>query len=198
MFKKRVSILAALFIGTFTAVFVFIGILMSDFLLSAWRGYFGTPQHMDAIAVGEGYSVEFIAQHIHPYLAEYDQFLGIYGGAQTGGDYLGRVKIETNTGGRVRIGLFVPKGFGEPELLVLQRYSLSRINLRKLTKSRVSDWRSDFSQDDLPQDRAYTFLGWVSGASYPLKFIPCSIWPKLSQAEREAVIHGNPELDDLC
>ncbi len=197
-FSKKVSLLTSMVVGAVTALLAFVAIIFADTLFSMSQGYFGTPWEMEAIAVGNGYSISIVAKHIHPYLAEYDQFVRIYGGEPREGDLLGEVQIETNTGGRVRIGVFVPNEPSDTEIILLQRLFLTGVRLdeQKVIKHRA--WIPEFSVDDLPDGRSFTFLGWVSASSYPMKFIPCQVWPTLSPEERDAIVGSDKGLDALC
>lgn len=198
-FSKKVSLLTSMVVGTVTAIVAFIGIIFADELAASLRGYYGPPRDVEAIAVGNGYSIALVAYHTHPYLAEYDQFVRVYKNTTPReGEYLGELKVETNTGGRVRIGIFLPADMTKKEVLLLQRYGLTRVHLENQETEYEGSWKPDFSEDDLPHNEQFIFFGWISGASFPIKFIPCQVWPRLSKAEREAIVGTDGELDRLC
>jgi len=183
------SIAGATIWGTLVAFGVFFGLIIANFIWSYVSDDFGPPHLVESVAVGGGYSISIQAKPIHPFLAEYEQVVSIYGGDPRDGNWLGTVEIPTNTGGRVRVGVLVPGESSKHEVVLLDRYAVSRIDLEKRS---VSDQRTDWKREGLEA------IGWFSGESYPLKFIPCSIWPRLSQEEQQQILDHEKELESFC
>lgn len=183
------SIAGAVAWGAIAACVVFFGLIAADFAWSLYRDSFGPPHRIDAIAVGGGYSININATPAHPFLAEYWQSVAIYGGTPKEGKLLGHVKIPMNTGGRVRIGLLVPRDPSKHEVVLLDRYVTTRIDLiKRVQLSGEPDWR----------DRTLRPLGWISGESFPVKFVPCAVWSSLPPEERDAILAGSSELLGFC
>ncbi len=44
----------------------------------------------------------------------------------------------------------------------------------------------------------YRALGWISGASYPLKFIPCVSWVLLSDDEKQSILENESVFSEFC
>jgi hypothetical protein len=128
---------------------------------------------VEAIAVGKGFSVSLVAQSAHPYLAEYEETLEVYGGSAREGTHLGSLTLPMNTGGRIRVLLFRKKG-QESKILLRDRYADSFVDLSTVT----------FSDGRGAKDEDFEFIGAFSGQAYPLKFIPAAIWVTLSDAEK--------------
>jgi hypothetical protein len=183
------SIAGAVLWGAIAACVVFFGLIVADFAWSLYRASFGPPHRVDAIAVGGGYSINIEATPAHPFLAEYQQSVAIYGGTPREGKLLGHVKIPMNTGGRVRIGILVPRDPSKHEVVLLDRYATTRIDLvKRIQLPGEADWR----------DRALKPLGWISGESYPVKFLPCTVWSLVPLEERDAILDGGSELLGFC
>lgn len=175
--------------GAISALVIFFGLLIADFAVSLFASNFGPTRQIDAVSVGGGYSISIDATPAHPWLAEYKQSISVYGGGPREGKLIGRVDIPMNTGGRIRIGILVPDDQSTHEVVLLDRYATTRINLANLSgKYEEGDWRS----------KNLKAIGWVSGESYPVKFIPCSVWPLLSVQEREDIIASDKELSSFC
>src|SRR5687767_10827339 len=117
------SIVGAVLWGVLAAVSTFFVLLVADFAWSHYSKSFGPPHLVESIAVGGGYSISIQAQPAHPFLAEYEQEIFIYGGEPRLGDFLGSVKIPMNTGGRVRIGVLVPADASRHEVVLLDRHN---------------------------------------------------------------------------
>jgi len=188
LFYRR-SIATSISLGAITALVVFFGLLVADFAVSLYTSNFGPFRQIDAIAVGGGYSISFDATPAHLMLAEYKQSVAIYGGGPRDGALIGRVDIPMNTGGRIRIGILVPQDAGKHEAVLLDRYATTRIDLAKQSqKQEESNWRN----------MKLKSIGWVSGESYPVKFIPCSVWPLISPQEKDSIIGSDRELRGFC
>ena len=188
LFRQR-SIATSVAWGTISALVIFFGLLVADFAVSLITSSFGPTRQVDAVSVGGGYSISIDATPAHPWLAEYKQSVSVYGGGPREGGRMGHVDIPMNTGGRIRIGILVPQGGGTHEVVLLDRYATTRINLANLSgKEEEGGWRG----------KNLKAIGWVSGESYPIKFIPCSIWPLLSVQERENIIASDKELASFC
>jgi hypothetical protein len=183
------SIAGATFWGAITACVVFAGLLVADVAWSWYRESFGPAYRVDSIAVGGGYSINIIATPAHPFLAEYKQVVAIYGGGPRDGAHLGDVEIPMNTGGRVRIAVLVPGDPGKPEVVLVDRYATTRIDLVH---------RAQVPGPSVRRDRTLKPLGWVTGESYPMKFVPCAVWPAISSEEREDILRDNAEFKDFC
>lgn len=182
------SIVGAALWGAITAVVVFFGLIIADFIMSAYRSSFGPAAQIDAIAVGGGYSISLDATPAHPFLAEYKQFISVYGGNPGNGTLLRRVEIPMNTGGRVRIGVLVPIEPNRAEVVLADRYATTRIELSTQKAGGLDSWRK-------PTLRP---IGIISGESHPIKFIPCVVWPLLSSVEQQAIIGAKDELQGFC
>ena len=183
------SIVGPLLWGVLGAVATFVLIFVVDFVWSLYSEDFGPPHLVESIAVGGGYSISIRAQPAHLFLAEYEQEVSIYGGEPRLGDFLGSVRIPMNTGGRVRIGLLVPTDPTRHDVVLHDRDSTSRIDL---VKQSVRPESGDLTAGGL---RA---LGWFSGESYPLKFIPCAVWSRLDIEEQQAIARGGDVPDSFC
>lgn len=194
--KHHGSILIAVI---YSSILMFFGFVVANMAMQANSEDYGPPYRIGAIAVGHGYSINIDAKPIHPFLAEYDQWVSIYGGHPRVGEHLGTLKIPTNTGGRVRIGVFVPKDLRKPEIVLLQRHYLTRINLktRKIAGKEFLGIE-EREQSSAWKDPTLKFLGWISGESSPVKFIPCAVWPSLSDEEKGYIVSGEATLLDLC
>ena len=182
------SIAGATAWGTMAAFIVFLGLLFADFIVSAYRSSFGPARQIDSIAVGAGYSISLDATPAHPWLAEYQQTVGIYGGGPRDGALLGRVEIPMNTGGRVRIAVLVPTGSNRAEVVLADRYVTTRIDLATQKLKDQNSWR----------DPGLLPIGIISGESYPVKFIPCVLWPLLSAEEQKEIMRPDDELRGFC
>lgn len=188
LFRQR-SIATSIAWGAISALVIFFGLLVADFAISLITSSFGPSRQVDAVSVGGGYSISIDATPAHPWLAEYKQSVSVYGGSPREGELMGHVDIPMNTGGRIRIGILVPQDQGTREVVLLDRYSTTRINLANLSaKEEEGEWRG----------KNLKAIGWVSGESYPVKFIPCSVWPLISDQEREAIIASDKELASFC
>lgn len=193
---RRRSILIAVF---YSAILVSFGFVVANMALQANSKDYGPPYRIGAIAVGHGYSINIDAKPIHPFLAEYDQWVSIYGGHPRVGEHLATLKIPANTGGRVRIGVFVPKDLRKPEIVLLQRHYLTRINLEtRSIESKEFLGYEEREKSGAWKDPKLRFLGWISGESYPVKFIPCAVWPSLSDEEKRYIVSREATLLDLC
>lgn len=187
MLRPR-SIAGAMTWGTLTALIVFLGLLVSDLVVTAYRRDFGPARQIDAIAVGQGYSISLDATPTHPFLAEYEQSVRIFGGSPRGGALLGRVPIPANTGGRLRLGILVPRETATAEVVLADRSAVTRIDLASRRILSQGSWK----------DPAFVPLGIISGESNPVKFIPCSVWPHLSKEEQRAILGPDNALQDFC
>jgi hypothetical protein len=161
-----------------------VSFLVMAFWYSIW-GIFtpGEPHKLGAVAVGHGYSIDVEALPIHPYLAEYEQKLLVFGGDVRNGGRLGTVLLPTNTGGRVLMELLVPNNPSKAELLIIDRYGTTHIDLRTRVELRIgkkvdeSYWQS---------------LGLLSAESVPLKFISCLAWASIAAADKTAIVGDLP------
>lgn len=177
------SIVGATAWGIVTACAVFIGLNIAEFVVFGHR-----TQHLESIAVGDGYSIALDAKPSHLFLAEYEQSIRIYGGDPRGGELLGRVAIPVNPGGRVRIGILVPRQPGNAEIVLADRGETTRIDLATQKVQNQGSWR----------DADFRPIGIISGESYPLKFIPCSVWWLLTAEERDTIVKPGDELQGFC
>jgi len=182
------SIAGAAIWGSATALVVFFGLVFADLIVSAYRNNFGPARQIDAIAVGSGYSISLDATPAHPWLAEYDQSIGIYGGDPRGGKLLGRVEIPMNTGGRVRIGVLIAARSTPAQVVLADRLLNTRIDLSSRTLQDQKSWK----------DTDLKPIGIISGESYPVKFIPCAVWPFLSTEEQDAIMRPDDQLRGFC
>jgi hypothetical protein len=182
------SIVGAILWGTITSVVVFFGLIVADFIISAYRSSFGPAAQIDAIAVGGGYSISLDARPAHPFLAEYKQSISVYGSNPRNGTLLGRVEIPMNTGGRVRIGVLVPIEPNKAEVVLADRYATTHIDLSTRKAADLDSWRK-------PTLRP---IGIISGESNPIKFIPCVVWPLLSSGEQQTIMGSRDELQGFC
>ncbi|MBI3546088.1 MAG: hypothetical protein HY081_05785 [Gammaproteobacteria bacterium] len=174
--------------GVIIAVIVFFGLIIADFVISAYRDSFGPAAQIDAIAVGGGYSISLDATPAHPFLAEYKQSISVYGSEPRDGALLGRVEIPMNTGGRVRIGVLVSTEPNKAEVVLADRYATTRIELSTQKVADMDSWRQ-------PTLRP---IGIISGESYPIKFIPCAVWSLLSSREQQTIMGSRDELQGFC
>ncbi len=131
--RRPRSIAGAVLCGVLAGLGTFVALLVADYGAYLYSENFGPPHLVESIAVGGGYSITIKAQPAHLFLAEYEQEVSICGGHPRGGDLLGSVEIPMNTGGRVRIGVLVPADESRHEVLLLDRYAVSRIDLLKQT-----------------------------------------------------------------
>jgi len=182
------SIVGATLWGVIAAVVIFFGLIVADFIVSAYRSNFGPAAQIGAIAVGGGYSISLDATPAHPFLAEYKQSISVYGGDPRNGALLGRVEIPMNTGGRVRIGVLVPTEPNKAEVVLADRYATTRIELSTQKVANLDSWRQ-------PTLRP---IGIISGESHPIKFIPCAVWPLLSSREQQTIVGSRDELQGFC
>ena len=189
------KVIGSVIIGTVVAIVTFIGLRIVEFFVYAYGGYTGPDDSIKSIAIGEGYSINLIAKETHPFLAEYDQTLEIYRGGRNNGKLLDNVQILTNTGGRVRVGIFIPREGGIDRLVLLQRAGMSEIDLNTMKLS-TTYFGYEERYDQISTD--LIFLGWISGAANPMKFIPCSAWPSLSVEDQYDIVDNEKELLDLC
>ena len=186
LLKPR-SIAGAITWGALSAFFVFVVLIIIDLVISTYTENFGPIQQIQSIAVGNGYSISLDAKPVHPWLAEYEQSITVYGGDPRNGNRLANLEIPTNTGGRVLIGVYVPKDKSNSVILV-DRYSTSIIDLANLKVSPIQN----INHEELIS------LGIISGQSYPIKFIPCSSWPLISLIEKNTIIHEHSEIKGIC
>ncbi len=185
---KPRSIIGSTLWGIIVAILTFIGILIIDFILSIYKTNFGPARQIESIAVGGGYSISLDATPAHPMLAEYEQSISIYGGGPREGELLGNVEIPMNTGGRVRIGILIPNELKAPEVVLVDRYSTTSINLLTKQSTNVESWRKGNLKP----------IGIISGESYPIKFIPCSVFPFLSEDEQSHILGTDNEMNGFC
>jgi len=182
------SIAGATLWGAITAIVVFFGLFVANFIISAYRSSFGPAAQIDAIAVGGGYSISLDATPAHPFLAEYKQSISVYGGDPRDGALLGRVEIPMNTGGRVRIGVLVPKEPNKADVVLADRYATTRIDLSNQKATDLDSWRHPMLRP----------IGIISGESHPIKFIPCTVWHLLSPVEQRTIMGSSDELHGFC
>jgi hypothetical protein len=185
-FLRPRSILGAVLWGAASAILVFAAILIIDFAVSLYRGSFGSTHHLSSVSLGNGFSVDFEATPAHPFLAEYDQKLVVYKNTPRDGDIAGRIEVPMNTGGRVRILLFVPRDPSVRKVALSDRHVTSIIDLESL--SAVPGSQALVAAEWIP-------LGLLSGESPPLKFIPCSLWSRMSNEEKTAIMAGSSSVD---
>lgn len=187
--KKPRSIIGSTLWGAIVAMVTFVAILVGDLLFSIAIESFGPARQIDSIAVGAGYSISLDAKPIHPFLAEYDQSIRVYGGDYRGGEDLGSIEIPTNTGGRVRIGVLASKNNENKTVILIDRKNTSLLNLVDLTSESIENW---------PEDD-YVPIGLISGESYPVKIFPCSTLRILDEPELESVFSEfGTEYDGFC
>jgi len=116
------------------------------------------------VAIGNNYSIELLTRTAHPFLAEYDQRLIIYGGTERVGKKLATIDLHTNTGGRTSVEVYAD---GRETIYLKDRFGTHAIDLDTLTVTML--FKADLSAES-------SFIGVFSGESYPLKFIPAAIW----------------------
>ncbi len=167
---------------------ILIIILVVGLISSAYRSNFGPVRQIESIAIGGGYSISLNATPAHPMLAEYKQSITLYGGTPRGGENLGNIEIPMNTGGRIRIGVLVPNNFTTKDVILADRYLTTSVNLMSQKTRNIGSWR----------DGNLKAIGIISGESYPIKFIPCSVWPLLSSEEQEHILRPGDELEGFC
>lgn len=182
------SIAGAIAWGATSAVVAFLGLVAMDFVVAIYRSSFGPAQQITSVALGSGYSISLEATPAHPWLAEYRQSVKVYGGAPREGGLLGSIEIPANTGGRVRIGVLVPALSRGADVILVDRYFASRINL---ATRQISDASSFDSKGAIP-------LGIISGESFPVKFIPCAVWHLLSSEEQTEIIRPDERMRGFC
>lgn len=124
-------------------------------------------QSSGVVAVGEGYSVEFLTRRAHPWLAESDQKAELYGGTAREGDKLATIELDMNTGGRTRVQLYFGHADGAPIIQLSDRFGDQFIDARA---------RERIHRKLVLKDRQ--FLGTFSGEAYPRKFVPASVLPE--------------------
>ncbi len=147
-----------------------------------------TSQVIESIAVGGGYSIALDATPAHPFLAEYEQEVRIYGGEPREGRLLGRVSLPMNSGGRIRIGVLIPDEPWSPTVVLADRHETTAIQLPEQIVASLPTWR----------DPGLRPLGLISAESSPVKFIPCSAWPFLSVEEQQTIIREGDGLTGFC
>ncbi len=189
-FLRSRSIAGAIAWGAITAFVVFFGLIIADLIMTAHQKDFGPARQIDAIAVGNGYSISLDATPTHAFLAEYEQSIRVFGGSPRRGGLLGRLLIPANTGGQIRIGVLVPRDKARTEVFLADRYQTTHIDLPS---------QKAYTQPTEPtHDPALLPLGIISGASNPVKFIPCSVWSHLSSEEQKEIIRPGDTLQDFC
>ena len=159
-----------------------------------------SPAHRSpVIAVGGGYSIELLAKPIHPFLAEYHQKINIYHDAEGDGAKTGSVEIRLNTGGRVLIGLYAQRdghiengksenvqsgnaqngnaqnGNAKNEIVLIQRYGMTLVDLDRQTAYFATKAEAYERLPYRNHHPDWVFLGWISGETYPVKFVPCAL-----------------------
>ena len=130
------------------------------------------------IAISDGYSIEIQTRPAHPFLAEYDQRVVVYGGDARNGTRRGMIPLHMNTGGRTYLEIErATTPDNKPLVLLTDRYGTDIIQLNDLS-------RSLYAQEDiLPNERRR--IGIVSGEAYPNKFIaPDALVPPGTLPER--------------
>jgi hypothetical protein len=202
-FSQPRSILGAMLWGMAGAIAMFVLLIIGDFAVSLYTGKFGPVKTVEAISVGNGFSIAIKATPAHPWFAEYFQSVRIFGGEPRLGDLLGEVEIPMNTGGRVRIGILIPRTTASQVIGLVDRHSTSWIDLKALAL--MPSKRPAFEiRDDHPMRivdwnwEEYRALGWISGASYPLKFIPCVSWVLLSDDEKQSILENESVFSEFC
>lgn len=122
-------------------------------------------EYAGSILLHNGFSITFITQHSHPFLAEYDQWLNV-GSVNEDGTYVSKtVQIHDNTGGRTCVLLYMVLPPRQNCVLIRDRFGDFIVDLKTLHEDRVT----------APIDDKMIFLGSFSEWNYPLKFIPCEI-----------------------
>jgi len=117
-----------------------------------------------AVAIGNNYSIELLTRTAHPFLAEYDQQLIVYGGTERFGKKLATLDLHMNTGGRTSVEIYTS---GNEAVYLRDRFGTHAIDLATLSVAMLH-------KAEMPLES--TFIGGFSGESYPLKFIPAAIW----------------------
>jgi hypothetical protein len=185
---KPRSIIGATAWGAMVAIVIFVGLIAIDFIASMYRENFGPARQVESIAVGSGYSIAIEATPAHPILAEYEQSLAIYGGTPRRGGLLGRIELPMNTGGKIRVGVLVSNKISSPEIILVDRHANTLIRLAEVQASNIKEWNH----------LEYKALGIISGSSYPIKFIPCSIWSSLFEEERHEIYPPGYDEKSVC
>ncbi len=183
------SIATSVFWGGLSAIATFVAILVLDFAISVYTQNFGPPHKLSAISLGNGYSIDLEATPAHPFLAEYTQQIVVYKNGARSGGLVGRVKIAMNTGGRVRIFLFVPIDSSKKIVAFGDRNDSSVVDLERLE---VQESSSAFISSD------WVPIGVLSAESSPLKFIPCALWSRLAADERSSIMAGEQNSSTAC
>lgn len=174
--NQLISILGATLRGAFFTVIVILGLIVGliivGFLLSLVTG-FSPANRIETIAVGHGYSIALDITPAHPILAEYHRSVVIYGDQSRKAAPIGHIDLPIDPGGNNLIGVLSAVDAANPAVILVDRYTATYIDLLKVTGKTSPDWNpSQFKR-----------LGVMSNHAYPVKFIPCTVWPLLSEAE---------------
>jgi hypothetical protein len=127
------------------------------------------------VAVGNNYSIELLTRTAHIFLAEYDQGLVVYGGTPRDGEKKGTIDLHENTGGRTHILLYSNPTQNGDFVILKDRFGTHRVNLGTL---RIEE------QLDQENPGRNTFIGTMSGETYPLKFVPPSVWSEVEVSKK--------------
>lgn len=149
------------------AFFGMIAYLLLDIVLWVTFGvgwFWWQWESVGPLAISDGYSIVVQTRSAHPFLAEYDQRLIVYGGNARNGKKKGTVPLHMNTGGRTYLEIdraIDPNN--NPLVLISDRYGTDVIQLSTLSQSQ-------FAKTDM-QIRNRQRIGIISGEAYPNKFI---------------------------
>lgn len=102
---------------------------------------------------------------------------------------VGQIEIPANTGGRIRIGVLVPLDDRKHEVVLVDRNATTQIDLdQQLIQPDPINW----------QDPSLKPLGWISGESLPVKFVPCAVWSAMPPQEQRQILGDSSEFANFC
>ena len=119
-----------------------------------------------AVALGDGYSVMMQFRQAHPMVAEYHRRVLIFAGGERRGRLGGALQLRMNFGGRTHMLIYrhLDKD-GKATHVTFEAREGGEQSLRLIDP--------DFEKP--PEDSKREYIGLISGAAYPLKFVKPTI-----------------------